>query len=284
MATKKNHFWKYFALCLAGAVITTFILEQKKDVQTSPRDYPDIDKQGVLHAATEYNSISYYVDGDTLSGFYYELIRAFARRHHWQLVLTPEMSIHARLDGLARGRYDVIAYGIPTTNELKDSLLLTLPIVRYKQVLVQRKPATPDDTLSINTPDETTRFIKSQLELAGCTLNVVKDSPAILRIRNLSKEIADTIYVNEIDNYGPEQLIAMVVHGDIDYAVCDENIATTLADSMPQIDISTAISFTQLYSWGVSKQSPLLLDSLNRWLETFLKGDTYRQIYKRYHP
>ena len=52
---------------------------------------------------------------------------------------------------------------------------------------------------------------------------------------------------------------------------------------LPQIDINTAISFTQFYSWGVSKQSPVLLDSLNAWLERFKKGKEYQKIYKRYY-
>jgi len=110
----------------------------------------------------------------------------------------------------------VIAYGILATSELKDSLLLTTPIVLNKQVLVQRKLE--------NVPDSSL-FIKSQLDLAGKTLHVVKGSPSILRIRNLGNEIGDTIYVEEIEKYGPEQLIALVAHGDIDYAVCDESIA-----------------------------------------------------------
>ena len=77
------------------------------------------------------------------------------------------------------------------------------------------------------------------------------------------------LYIKEVEKYGPEQLIAMVAHGDIDYAVCDEQIARAAADSMPQIDISTDISFTQFYSWAVSKKSPALLDSLDTWLEDF---------------
>ena len=63
--------------------------------------------------------------------------------------------------------------------------------------------------------------------------------------------------IKEIEKYGPEQLISLVAHGDIDYAVCDESIARAVADSLSQIDISTAISFTQFYSWAVSKQSPV---------------------------
>lgn len=81
----------------------------------------------------------------------------------------------------------------------------------------------------------------------------------------------------------PNNLSPLVAHGDIDYAVCEESIARAAADSLPQIDINTAISFTQFYSWGVSKQSPVLLDSLNAWLERFKKGKEYQKIYKRYY-
>ena len=183
------------------------------------------------------------------------------------------MSFNDRLEGLANGRFDVIAYRFEATSELKDSLLETSPIVLNRQVLVQRKTDSPDDSL----------FIKSQLDLAGKTLNVVEGSPSILRIRNLGSEIGDTIYIKEVEKYGSEQLIALVAHGDIDYAVCEESIARAAADSLPQIDINTAISFTQFYSWGVSKQSPVLLDSLNAWLERFKKGKEYQKIYKRYY-
>ncbi len=111
----------------------------------------------------------------------------------------------------------------------------------------------------------------------------MKGSPSILRIRNLGNEIGDTIYIKEIEKYGPEQLISLVAHGDIDYAVCDESIARAVADSLPQIDINTAISFTQFYSWAVSKQSPILLDSLNTWLDRFQQEKEYRKLYKKYY-
>lgn len=75
----------------------------------------------------------------------------------------------------------------------------------------------------------------------------------------------------------------MVAHGDIDFAVCDESIARMAVDSLPQLDINTAISFTQFYSWGVSKQSPALLDSLNTWLSSFRKKGEYQVIYRKYY-
>lgn len=259
---------------LVLAVIFSFRFCGKREKPMGhPRDYAAIAKEGVLRVATEYNSISFYVEGDTVSGFHYELIQAFARDKGLKAEITPIMSFDKRLKGLSEGRYDVIAYGILATSELKDSLLLTSPIFLNKQVLVQRKEREENDSL----------YIRSQLDLARRTLHVVKGSPSILRIRNLGNEIGDTIYIKEIEKYGAEQLIALVAHGDIDYAVCDESIARASADSLPQIDINTAISFTQFYSWGVSKQSPVLLDSLNTWLDKFQEGEEYQKIYQKYY-
>lgn len=259
------------------AMVSLILLVPRKVPTPQPvpprYDYDDIAAKGILRAALEYNSISMFIDGDTLSGFDYELIEAFAHDHGLQVAIMPEMSFDKRLEGLASGTFDVIANEIPSISPLKDSLLLTTPIVLKKEVLVQRKATSPTDSL----------FIKSHLSLAKRTLHVVKGSPAILRIHNLGDEIADTIYINEVEKYGPEQLIAMVAHGDIDYAVCDEGIARAAADSMPQIDISTDISFTQFYSWAVNKHSPVLLDSLNAWLERFKQSKDYEEIYRRYY-
>ena len=271
----KSKVYKYLLpVVTISAIIFAFRYCSKQEIATGhPRDYDAIVKEGVLRVATEYNSISFYVDGDTVAGFNYELIQAFGRDKGLRVDISPYMSFEDRLRGLSEDRYDVIAYGILATSKLKDSLLLTSPIVLNKQVLVQRKATGENDSL----------YIRSQLDLAQKTLHVIKGSPSILRIQNLGNEIGDTIYIKEIEKYGSEQLISLVAHGDIDYAVCDESIARAAADSLPQIDINTAISFTQFYSWAVSKQSPVLLDSLNAWLDRFQKEEEYQKIYKKYY-
>lgn len=236
-----------------------------------PRDYAAIAEEGILRVTTEYNPVSFYTNGDTTSGFDYELIQAFAHEKGLKVQFTPEISFNKRLKGLANGQYDIIAMGIPTIQELKDSLRLTLPIMLNRQVLVQRKH---NDSLQIN----------SHLDLAGCTLHIVKGSPSILRVRNLGNEIGDTIYIKEVAKCSPDQLVKQVADGKIDYAVCDENIAQAIIDSFPQIDISKAISFTQFYSWAVSKKSPALADSLNDWISRFQKKKEYQEIYRKYHP
>lgn len=249
-----------------------FNRDHSKDATPQHRDYSEIATSGKLRVVTEYNAISYILDRDTIVGFNYELIQAFARDKALSVEITPEMSFERRLEGLSNGTYDLIAYDIPTTNELKDSLLLTVPIILTKQVLVQRNEET-----------DSTGFVHSQLDLANRTLHVAKGSPAIMRIRHIESEIAEEINVEEIEKYSSEQLMAMVAHGDINYAVIEETIAKAYIDSFPQLDINTGISMTLFYSWGVSKQSPALRDTLDAWLTDFMTSKEFRKMYNKYY-
>lgn len=261
-------------MAVIAVMIATLWSRSKDQKATTPhiRDYNEIASSGWLRAVTEYNAISFFADGDTISGFNYELIKAFARDKGLQDTIILEMSYDKRLRGLSDGTYDIIAYEIPGISSLKDSISLTDPIILTKQVLVQRKAEKDSAT-----------YIKSQIELANKTLHVIKGSPAVKRVHNLSNEIADVIHIQEIEKYSSEQLMAMVAYGDIDYAVTDEAIAKAYIDSFPQLDINTGISFTMFYSWGVNKQSPQLLDSVNRWLKDFKQTKEYKRIYKKYY-
>ncbi len=262
----------------AGGIVVLLIIggliSEKKDAkeQTAPRDYPEIMEAGALNAVTEYNAISYHVDKDTIDGFDYELLNAFAEEKKLKLSVTPEMSFEERLEGIVKGKYDILATGTVVTTQFKDSLLFTKHILLSKQVLVQRKKEEGKDSLYIN----------SQLELGHKTLHIIEGSPGLLRIHNLINEIADTIYIRQVKDYGPEQLLAMVSAGDIDYAVCDENIASASLAAFPNLDISKDIGFTQFYAWGVNKHSPVLLDTLNNWLKRYMKTDKYKKLYKKY--
>lgn len=63
--------------------------KREKPVAGHPRDYAAIAEEGILRAATEYNSTGFFVDQDTLSGFYYDLIQAFARDKGLKAEITP---------------------------------------------------------------------------------------------------------------------------------------------------------------------------------------------------
>ena len=62
---------KYLLIGIVATLIATFLLPKKEDATANtPRDYEAILQSGVLRATTEYNAISYYVDGETVSGLH----------------------------------------------------------------------------------------------------------------------------------------------------------------------------------------------------------------------
>ena len=269
-----NKYLKYGIMGVIAVALSAILFRpQSQEVEpVSPRSYEAILQSGILRAVTEYNSISFYVQEDTINGLHYELLHAFAKEKGLKAEITPEMSEEKRVKGLQNGTFDILANNVLITSDRKDSLLFTHPILLSRQVLVQRKPQGENDST----------YIKNLLELANKTVHIVKGSPAAFRIQNLSNEIGDTIFIKEIERYGQEQLLAMVASKDIDYAICDESIALTAVHNLPELDIETAISFTQFYSWGVHKENTVLLDSLNVWLENYKQTPAFQQLIKKY--
>ncbi|GHT01823.1 glutamine ABC transporter substrate-binding protein [Bacteroidia bacterium] len=223
------------------------------------RDYEQI-AADTLRMVTEYNSVDYYVSGDTIAGVQYDLCKFIERRSGLPVAISLENSLETCMGKLENKTYDVIALSIPITKKNNERLAFTEPITRDKQVLVQRKKTgKEDDSL----------FVGNQIQLANRTVFVPENSPAILRLKNLSEEIAEHIHIGQISNYTAEQLIEMVSTGKIDYVVVNRELAIKNLKQFPNIDIKTDISFTQLQAWAVRKNAPILLDSLNVWIADY---------------
>ncbi|MBK5721606.1 transporter substrate-binding domain-containing protein [Dysgonomonas sp. Marseille-P4677] len=268
MVKKKALVFILVALVLLIAV--WFIWFNTKE---EPREYAQIEKDGVLNIVTDYNSVGYYVSGDTLAGFNYELIELLKTCTPLKIEVFLESSLDNSIEALSKGKYDVLARNIPITSELRSTLSFTDPITQNRQVLIQRRKEFNDGI----------KPIKSHLDLAKKTLYVPLNSPAILRIRNLSHEIGDTIFIKEDESYSAEQLAILVASKEIDYAVCDEKIASSIAKSLPEIDYSTLIGFTHIEAWAISEKSPVLLDSLNMWIRRMKNMPEYDKIYQKYY-
>ena len=272
---KKRHILLlcYIILLLAVLATMTQLYTRSHTPHFTTRDYPAIAEEGILRVITEYDQLGYYVSGDTIQGFQYELSQAISHLSGLEVQIQLEMSLTKSYEALATGQCDLIARNLPITTQLRDTFLFTDPIVLNKQVLVQRKRPEGDSLL-----------IRNQLDLARKTLYIPQDSPALFRIHNLAHEIGDTIFVIEEQRYSSEQLMIMVEAGEIDYAVCDQQIAKALQAHLPHVDCQTDISFTQLQSWAVRKSSPILLDSLNSWFQQLKQSGLYKTIYQKYYP
>lgn len=266
----------YIFLLLVAIFLLIFLfnLPKKVDNKTGAhRDFQEIKESGVLNIVTDYNSTGYYISGDSVTGFQYEMVKALERDWQLKVNLFLENSLDENLNGLLEGRYDIVARNIPVDMTLREKFNFVESIILNKQVLVQRKAKFNHEV----------QPIRQHLQLAKKVIHVGKNSPVMLRLKNLSHEIGDTIFIEQDNTYATEQLVIMVAAGDIDFTVCDEEIAKQLASDLPEIDIETDIGFTQLQSWAVRKNSTDLLDSLNVWLTVFRDSREFKKMYKKYY-
>lgn len=265
----------FYLLSLLLIVITVSIIASfnRTDDELKVRDYSEIINSGVLNVVTDYSSVGYFISGDSVVGFQYEMLKALEDQWNLEVNLFLENSLDDNLNGLQSQKYDLVARNIAVNSELREKFFFTDPITLNKLVLVQRKAEYNNNI----------EPLRQHLDLAEKSIFVPEDSPSILRLTNLSHEIGDTIFIIKNSTYETEQLVMMVASGNIDYTVSDEITALRLSQILPEIDIETDISFTQIESWVLRKDSPELLDSLNNWLSTFKESNRFKEIYNRYY-
>ena len=254
--------------------------EEIKNTISKPTLLDKIKKRGKLIAVTDYNSTNYFVYRGTPMGYQFELLKLLADHLEVKLVLEINNDINECFEGLNTGEYDIIALGLTVTKERNRIVDFTTPITQTRQVLVQRKP---DKWRKMRTYDEVERhLIRNPLQLAGKTINIQKNTTFYSRLKNLSDEIGDSIFIIEDPDKEVEELITDVVNKDIDYTISDEHIALVNKKYYPDIDVKTPISFQQNIAWAVKKGDSILLTEINNWLESFNKSLTSRFIYDKY--
>ena len=254
--------------------------EEIKNTISKPTLLDKIKKRGKLIAVTDYNSTNYFVYRGTPMGYQFELLKLLADHLEVKLVLEINNDINECFEGLNTGEYDIIALGLTVTKERSRLVDFTTPITQTRQVLVQRKP---DKWRKMRTYDEVERhLIRNPLQLAGKTINIQKNTTFYSRLKNLSDEIGDSIFIIEDPDKEVEELITDVVNKDIDYTISDEHIALVNKKYYPDIDVKTPISFQQNIAWAVKKGDSIFLAEINNWLESFNKSLTSRFIYDKY--
>ena len=225
-----------------------------------------------IAVAIEMSPTSYFFSGDTAVGFDYEMLNAIAKAHDLNLIFQPFVPVDYALDGLKKGQFDVVVATLPASSSLQNDFLSTDEVFVDRQVLVKLKDNTADSI-------ETT---PSQFKLLKDTVWITDSSPYRERIRNLSSELGDTIYIMSDPEYNAEQLVILTALGEIKQAVVNETIAKRIAQDYPQIDISTPVSLSQFQPWLLPQNKSDLRDSLNCWIEQFKQTPEYSKLTEKY--
>lgn len=260
---------KVYLLLLACACMMA-CRHQPQSPEAANYDLPQIKDSGVLVVLTLNSSISYFDYRGEPMGFQYELAEQFARSLGVKLEVKVAQNTPDLVHKLLKGEGDLIAYTLPVTKAFKDSVTFCGEDVITHQVLVQR-----------NAPSK--KLVKNVTELIGKEV-YVKPGKYLNRLINLDKELGGGILIHEVanDSITTEDLMMQVSNGDIDYVLCDNDLAKLNKTYYPNLNIGLAVSFDQRASWAVRQTAPLLAEAATQWHRNNMTSPAYQASSKRY--
>ncbi len=237
-----------------------------------PNDLNEVLKNGRLVVLADSNNLGFALQGDSIFGFQYEIIKAFADSLNVELIITDITDFKEAVRSIETGKADIIASIIPVTTAYADHLSFSEPLFQSSLMLVQNKGS---DFMPRN-------IISTQAQLANETVNVTLNSKYKLRLQNLSDEIGDTIHIAELNDVTNDSIIKLVAAGDFKFAVCPAFFVNYYADVYPNLDFTVPVGFLQNFSWAVHVNSTQLVEKLNEFLVNFIDSYEYRKIYRKY--
>lgn len=280
--TLKIIFIVFCTILFAGLVYLYFPKFANSDVSEYDKSSEDLEvirKEGVLRVTTNFNSTNYFIYRGQPMGFHLELLKLFANHVGVELEIFATNDLEENFTCLLYDKEcDIIALDLTVTHSRSQLVDFTEPHSQTRQVLVQRLPS---DWYSMQSSEIEDNLIRNQLDLAGKTIHVQRNSAFVARLEHLMEEVGDTIYIEEVDKE-VELLIEMVANGDIDYTISDEHLAQVNENYYANIDIKTPVSFHQNLAWAVRKGSGDLLDAINKWMAHFKETPKYANIYNKY--
>ena len=274
-----RNFLLLVVIIVAGFTSCTNHSSKNQNSDTVSFDLDSIRKRGRLIAVTDFNSTNYFIYKGEPMGFNYELLKTFSEVIGMDLEIIPENHPEKGLSMLKAGEADLLAISLHDDSLGNDGILYTTPIIETRQVLVQRKPG---NWRSLSTGALEKKLIRDQAGLQGKTIFVQAGSAYARNLISLSRENIDSMSIIEVP-FESEKLIRHVASGEIEFTVCDENLAMVNATYFPNIDISTTVSQNQNISWGIRKENSQALQAeLNKWIASYKKTVSYANLYAKY--
>jgi membrane-bound lytic murein transglycosylase F len=242
-------------------------------------DLDSIRKRGKLIAVTDFNSTDYFIYKGEPMGFNYELLKAFSDNIGIDLEVVSENNTDKAIGMLNSGEADLLASNFIVSASIENDVLLTTPIGETRQVLVQRKPK---NWVALTEQDIDRSLIRNQRELAKKTIYIQAGSTHTGQLFPFAQGVDDSNNIIEVP-FGSEKLIQHVADGEIDYTICDENVAIVNSSYYPNIDVNTPVSFPQNIAWGIRRnKSDALAAELNRWISSYKKTESFALLYAKY--
>ena len=264
-------------------------------VEPIKRDLAEIRERGTLVVLAPYNSTSYFIYQGEPLGYEYELLRAFAKEHDIALkmvVVTDPKSLFPLLNS---GDGDLAAGRLIPTPEGEAVVSFTRALYRTEPALVQQelppsaagegadKALAPGPADELPVVDIQARLIIRPSQLAGRAVNLPEKSPYRRTLIELSDEISGDIRVIEMGGKIQDETLAQkVARGEVQFTVMQGNLAELKEAEFKNLKVRPIVGRSHSVAWAARKNSPELINELNRWIEEEKNGPLFDTLYKKY--
>ncbi|PCJ31444.1 MAG: membrane-bound lytic murein transglycosylase MltF [Gammaproteobacteria bacterium] len=195
----------------------------------------EIHERGELRVLTRYGPTSYYVKGEELAGFEYELAQKFAEHLNVKLKIIVPDNLADILSLIEQGKADVAAAGLTITPVRQDKIRFGPVYQEVTQQLVYRQ--------GTKRPKDITALSNGQLE-------VVASSSHVEQLLSHQQEVPELSWTGntELDSSGLLELVQLEM---IDYTVADSNEIAANRPLFPELQVAFNVSEPQALAWAI---------------------------------
>lgn len=197
----------------------------------------EIRERGELRVLSRYGPTSYYVKGDSLAGFEYELAQRFAEHLNVHLKIIVPDNLGDMLTMIEQGKADIAAAGLTITPAREEIIRFGPVYQEVTQQLVYRQG---------------TKKPKNLTNLSDGQLEVVANSSHVEELISQQQEIPELDWTenNELDSSGLLELVELQM---IDYTIADSNEIAANQALFPELRVAFNVSEPQPLAWAMPR-------------------------------
>lgn len=253
------------SLTFLGIIILLFPPEKKPEIiEPEKASISFVDEKDTLDVLLFFHASDIFIYRGTTTGFQYDLFKRLEKDLGKHIRLKIEDNYDLIYQELFQDNYDIIALDFAKTPYNLPFLSLSVPHSYSHPVIVSRKKIEKDSI------QNDTIFVPSyfnHLVSLSDTFHIPGSS---------------TYHIEYSKQYTSEELFEKIEKGEMDYTICDYNIAITLLPFYSGLTLREAAGPEYERCWILNKKNEHLNFRINQWISELKGTKYYAKLQKKY--
>lgn len=209
----------------------------------------------------------YYAADNSMVGFEYDLVQAFAKDKNYKVKLIVKNSIDEVINSLKNEEADIAAAGLSMTDKRAKDFIFSPAYYEVQEQVVCAYKKHPENIA----------------DLKNYSIEVIKNSSYVETFIGLKKSNPELTWKEDI-GYTTEHMFDFLDKKNFDCTLADSNIVAINRRYYPHLHVAFGVSEKEQLSWLLpkSKKSSQLYKDINAWFSVFKKSEDFLRIKDKY--